>query len=97
MTIRSDPNEFPTPNLQRIVEDMAPGEPRSEIRLRDGAPDDIVLDGGDLHLEDMDGKSWWLGFYRDGKRTTFRLRSKSKITVTVEENELGAALIEQDW
>ena len=86
----------PDPDLQRTVEEMA-RPTYSEIRLRNGVPDDIVLDGGDLHLEDMDGKSWWLGFYRDGKRTTFRLHSKTKIAVTLEENELEAALIEQDW
>ena len=68
----------------------------NEIRTRDGKEDDIVISNVDIHLEDMDGKNWWLGVYKGNKRTTFRIRSKSKITVETEDNELGSKLIEQN-
>ncbi len=65
-----------------------------EIRLRKGKLDDIAIHA--LHLEDMDGKNWWLGIYRNGKRTTFWIRSKTRITVEVQEDELNCKLIEQE-
>lgn len=43
----------------------------------------------------MDGNNWWLGVYQGKKRATFWISSKSKITVRVEENELGLRLTEQ--
>ena len=77
----------------------------NEIRTRHGALDDIAID--DLHLEDMDGKNWWLGLYRKVKdkrfkggwkliRTSFWIRSKSKIVVEIQENELKSKLVEQE-
>lgn len=68
----------------------------NEIRHANGKPDDIVLDGGDMHLEDMDGKVWWLGFYRGKKRTSFILRSKSEITVEIQDNDLKAKLVDEN-
>lgn len=64
----------------------------NEIRTRNGRADDIVIDDVSIHLEDMDGKSWWLGIYRGKKCATFWIRSKSKIEVSLEENELGLKL-----
>ena len=67
----------------------------NEIRLRNGKVDDVAID--DLRFEDMTGKVWWLGVYRkNGKRTTFYFRSKSKITVEVVENDLKSKLVEQE-
>ena len=66
----------------------------NEIRLRKGKLDDIAID--DLHLEDMDGKNWWLGLYRGNKRISFWIRSKSKITVEIQENGLKSKIIEQE-
>lgn len=68
----------------------------NETRTRNSKEDDIVISDADIHLEDMDGKNWWLGVYKGNKRTTFRIRSKSKITVKTEENELGLKFIEQN-
>lgn len=68
----------------------------NEVRARNGKADDIVIDGVNIHLEDMDGRNWWLGVYRGEKRATFWISSKSKITVRVEENELGLKSIEQN-
>ena len=68
----------------------------NEIRTRDGKEDDIVISGVDIHLEDMDGKNWWLGVYKGNKRTTFRISSKSEITVKTEANELDLKFIEQN-
>src|SRR4051812_45546990 len=67
----------------------------NEIRTRQRRLDDIVLDNGDLHLEDMQGNLWWLGFYRGDKRTSFSIRSKSEITVEMQDNDLKASLVEQ--
>lgn len=67
---------------------------RSELEIK--KEDDIVIDDVNIHLEDMDGKNWWLGIYKDKKRATFWIRSKSKITVKLDENELGLKLIEQN-
>ncbi len=67
-----------------------------EVRTRDGKEDDIVISGVDVHLEDMDGKNWWMGIYDGKKRTTFWISSKSRITVKLEENELGLELKEQN-
>lgn len=64
----------------------------NEVRTRNGKADDIVINGVDLHLEDMDGKSWWLGVYRGKKYATFWIKSKNKISVKLEENELGLKL-----
>lgn len=69
---------------------------KDEIRTRNGKVDDIVIDQVDIHLEDMDGNNWWLGVYQGKKRATFWISSKSKITVRVEENELGLKLTEQN-
>ncbi len=68
----------------------------NEVRTRNGKEDDIVIDGVNIHLEDMDGKNWWLGIYRGKKQATFWIRSKSKITIKVGENELGLRLKEQN-
>lgn len=68
----------------------------NEVRTRNSKADDIVIDDVDIHLEDMDGKNWWLGIYRGKKLSTFWIRSKSKITVSIEENELNLGLIEQN-
>ena len=68
----------------------------NEIRTRDSKEDDIVIDDVSVHLEDMDGKSWWLGLYRGKKRATFWISSKSKIDVRLEENELKLKFIEQN-
>ena len=69
----------------------------NEIRLADGVPDDIVIEDVTIHLEDMDGKVWWLGASRGNgkncKRTSFWLRSKSKIHVEVQDNELKTKII----
>ena len=43
----------------------------NEVRTRNGKEDDIVISNVDIHLEDMDGKNWWLGIYKGKKRTTF--------------------------
>ena len=59
----------------------------NEIRLDNkGNFDDIVID--DVHLENMDDKSWWLGIYRGNKRISFWISSKSKIKVSLQENEI---------
>lgn len=60
----------------------------NEIRLFQGKPDDIVIDEVSVHLENMTNKVWWLGIYRGKKRSTFWIRSKSKIEVELIENEL---------
>lgn len=64
-------------------------EKYNEVRTRNGKADDIVIDDVNIHLEDMDGKNWWLGVYRGKKRATFWIRSKNKINIRLEENELG--------
>ena len=68
----------------------------NEVRTRNGKADDIVIDGVNIHLEDMDGKNWWLGVYRGKKRATFWISSKSKISVRAEENELDLRVTEQN-
>lgn len=68
----------------------------NEVRTRNGKADDIVIDGVNIHLEDMDGKTWWLGVYRGKKRATFLIRSKSEISVKLEENDLGLKFKEQN-
>lgn len=72
----------------------------NEIRLAKGKPDDIVIDNVDLHLEDMNGNSWWLGAYsrkqgdfKKDVRTSFWIYSKSKITVTVQDNLMKTKII----
>ncbi len=67
----------------------------NEVRTRNGKEDDIVISGVNIHLEDMDGKNWWLGVYKGNKRTTFRISSKSKIMVRIEEDELELKRIKQ--
>ena len=65
----------------------------NEIRLnKKGEFDDIAIDN--LHLEDMDGKTWWLGLYRKNKRICFWLSSKSKIKVTLQENGLKTKIVQ---
>lgn len=71
-------------------------EKYNEVRLRHGIEDDIVLSDGDMHLEDMTGNFWWLGFYKNNKRITFRITSKSKISVRVEEDGLKIKKVEQE-
>lgn len=68
----------------------------NEVRTINNRADDIVIDDVNIHLEDMDGKNWWLGIYRGKKRATFWISSKSKINVRTEENELGLESIEQN-
>ena len=64
----------------------------NEIRLDEkGNLDDIVID--EVHLEDMNGKCWWLAVYRGKKRTAFWIESKSKITVRLQDNELGTKVV----
>ncbi len=64
----------------------------NEVRTKMGKADDIVIDEVNIHLEDMDGKNWWLGVYKGKKRATFWIKSKSKIIVKLEEDELGLKL-----
>lgn len=66
----------------------------NEIRTRKGELDDIAI--YDMHLEDMTGNVWWLGYYRGNKRTTFNIRSKTKIKLEVIENELKSKMVEQE-
>lgn len=68
----------------------------NELRLRKGRLDDIVLSGGDLHLEDMTGKMWWLGFTKGKKRVSFYIRSKTKIEVTIQDMEYIPEIVEQE-
>ena len=64
----------------------------NEIRLnKKGEFDDIAID--DVHLEDMDGKSWWLGIYRGNKRISFWITSKSKIKVSLQANGLKTKIV----
>lgn len=75
----------------------------NEIRLDESKSfDDIAIDN--LHLEDMNGKNWWLGIYREVKdkrfkkgikymRTSFFITSKSKITVSLQDNQLNTKII----
>ncbi|MGH2611565.1 MAG: hypothetical protein ACRDFB_00780 [Rhabdochlamydiaceae bacterium] len=69
-----------------------------EIRTRKGKLDDIALDDVAIHLEDMDGKLWWLGIYKKGtkKRLTFYIKSKSKITLEIVEQDLPVKFVEQE-
>lgn len=69
-----------------------------EIRTRKGRLDDLVFDDVDIHLEDMNGKTWWLGVYKKGtsKRLAFRIKSKSKITLQIQEQDLPVTWIEQE-
>ncbi len=64
----------------------------NEVRTKNGKADDIVIDEVSIHLEDMDGKNWWLGVYRGKKRATFWIRSKGIISIKLEEDELGLKL-----
>lgn len=68
----------------------------NEIRTRNGQEDDIVVSEADIHLEDMDGKNWWMGVYKGDKRATFWMSSQSKITVRTDENDLNLPFIEQN-
>lgn len=61
-------------------------EPFNEIRTKMSFPDDIAI--YDLHLERMSPTFWWLGIYKNGKRTTFHIESESPIIVELIENEL---------
>jgi hypothetical protein len=64
----------------------------NEIRLDEkGNFDDIAI--YDLHLEDMTGKAWWLGYYKGDKRICFWISSKTKITVTLAEHGLNTEII----
>lgn len=58
--------------------------------------DDIVISKGDMHLEDMEGKTWWLGFYKGSKRVTFWISSETEITVSMIENGLDLPMVEQE-
>ena len=68
----------------------------NEVRLRFGAVDDIAIDEGDLHFEQMTDNSWWLGFYQGDKRITFWIHSETSIQVKLNENGIKAKLIEQE-
>ena len=67
----------------------------NEIRLDDkDKEDDIVIDGVDIHLENMDDRCWWLGVYKGNKRNTFWICTKrGKITVRLDENELKSKIV----
>ena len=68
----------------------------NEVRLSEGKPDDIAIDGVDTHLEwmsDDNGSLWWLGLYKGKKRTTFHIWSKSKIKVELVENGLKSKIV----
>ena len=64
----------------------------NEIRLDNKKQlDDIVI--YDIHLERMADRFWWLGIYKGKKRTCFWIKSKSKIFVEVQDNELDTEIV----
>ena len=67
----------------------------NEIRLDDkDKEDDIVIDGVDIHLENMNDRCWWLGVYKGNKRNAFWICTKrGKITVRLDENELKSKIV----
>lgn len=65
-------------------------EPRSIIRMKKGKPDDVVIEGVTcFRLERMDKGSVWIAAYRGDQRVAFWIGSDSKITITLNEDELG--------
>ena len=68
----------------------------NEIRLNEeGENDDIVIDGVNVHLEQMDNNLWWLGLYKGKKRICFYLvADQGGIKCELTENGLKTKIVE---
>lgn len=61
--------------------------PWCEVRTNDdGSLDEIVAEGVDIHLEQMNDGCWWLGIYKNNntERQVLWLNSKKPITANTE-------------
>jgi hypothetical protein len=66
----------------------------NEVRKHKGKPNDIAI--YDMHLERLDSNVWWLEIRKGKKRTTFHIRSKSKISVEMVENNLNTLEVSEN-
>lgn len=56
-----------------------------EVRRNpDGSLDEIVAVGASIHLEQMDGKCWWLCVTKGGEEVRLFLTSRRRIKANVE-------------